>query len=75
MIDSILKKNRKILAKLNPEGKVKLLKSKLVQAGFNFGYHTHIYETQKGQIYRFCYEYGYLELEKDWFLLVKRNEL
>ena len=75
MINAILKKNRKILDKFNPEGKVKLLKNKLVQAGFNFGYHTHIYQTQKGQIYTFCYEYGYLELEKDWLLLVKRSEI
>ncbi|WP_026896730.1 hypothetical protein [Daejeonella oryzae] len=74
-INSILKNNRKILEKLNPDGKTKLLKSKLLQAGFNFGFHTHIYETQKGLMYIFCYEYGYLALEKDWYLLVKRNEI
>lgn len=73
-INHILKQNRSILEKLNPDGKAKILKAKLVQKGFNFTYHTHTFENQKGQVYFFCYEYGYLSLEQDWFLLVKREE-
>ena len=75
IIDAILKRNRQIMVKLNPDGKAKIAKNKLVQAGFNFGYHTHIYETQNNHVYKFCYEYGYLELEKEVFLLIKRNVL
>ena len=73
-INQILKLNRSILEKLCVDGKAKVSKVKLVQHGFNFGYFTHLYETQKGQTYKFCYEFGYLALEQDWFLLVKRDE-
>ena len=74
-INSILKKNRQLLEKHNPEGKTRVRQSTLRQQGFNFNYHTHVYETQKGSTYRFCYEYGYLMLEHDMVLLVKREEI
>ncbi len=73
-INSILFKNRKILTMLNPEGKTKLPKNKLEKAGFNFSYFTHQYQTAKGAVYIFCYDYGYLALENEWFLLVKKQE-
>lgn len=73
-INSILYKNRKILAKLNPDGKVKVHKNKLEKAGFNFSYFTHQYQTVKGAVYIFCYDYGYLSLENDWYLLVRKLE-
>jgi len=72
-INKILKQNRSILEKLCVDGKSKASKVKLEQHGFNFGYFTHLYETQKGQTYKFCYEFGYLPLEQDYFLLVKRT--
>ena len=73
-INGILKKNRKPLAKLNPDGKVKVSKKKMLNAGFNFDYHTHTYQTQKGNKYFFCYEFGYLALNDDEFLLVEKKE-
>lgn len=73
-INLILKKNRTILAALNPNGKVKTIKKKLASAGFNFEYHTHTYQTQTGNTYHFCYEYGFLFLSEEELLLVKREE-
>ena len=73
-INAILRKNRRIIQKLNPEGKVKVQKEALLKEGFNFGYYTHIYETLKGNTYHFCYEYGYLKLDKEEFLLVKKED-
>jgi len=73
-INVILKKNRSILANLNPQGKVKISRKKLAAAGFNFDYHTFTFNTQNGNSYTFCYEYGYLLLTDDEFLLVKREE-
>lgn len=71
----VLKKNRRILAEfLGEERMVKLPKAKLQHKGFQLNYHTHIYVNQKGNIYYFCFEYGYLPLEGDWYLLVKRKE-
>ncbi|MCX2574653.1 hypothetical protein [Pedobacter sandarakinus] len=73
-INLILKKNRTLLSKLNPDGKVKISKRKLLSAGLNFDYFTHTYQTQTGANYKFCYEYGYLELNAEEYLLVKREE-
>ncbi|KAA5532736.1 hypothetical protein F0919_15505 [Taibaiella lutea] len=42
--------------------------------GFNFKYHTHQYQNQKGQVYFFNYEFGYLPLDgSEWILVVKRK--
>lgn len=73
-VNAILRKNRRILEELIPEQTAKASKAKLLQKGFNFTYYTNIYTTQKGVIYYFCYEYGYLPLEKEYFFLVKRKE-
>lgn len=72
-VNRILRKNRDILKNKNPEGKVKLKRDQLIRKGFNFNYHTHTYTTQKGTTYIFCYEYGYLPLDNDEILLIKRE--
>ncbi len=73
-VNQTLKKNRNILKAKNPEGKTKVKRDVLVCKGFDFNYHTHTYATQKGSTYFFCYEYGYLVLDHDELLLVKREE-
>lgn len=72
-INNALLKNRRILAELNPDGKITVHKDKLSAKGFNFKFVTHIYTTQKGSTYRFVYEYGYLPLEHDMYMLVMRD--
>lgn len=72
-IDRLLKRNRSILQRLNPEGKIKVKAIKLTNLGYNFNYHTHHYKTQKGDNYFFCYEYGYLKLSETEYLLVKKT--
>lgn len=73
-ITNILKKNRRILQELIPEETAKVNKNKLLQKGFNFQYITNIYTTKKNTTYYFCYEYGYLPIENDYYFLVKRSE-
>lgn len=73
-VNAILKKNRRILEELNPTGKTKVLKKKLLNKGFNFDYITNLYNTQSGKTYFFVYEYGYLSLPDDEYLLVKKDE-
>ena len=74
-INNVLLKNRRILENvLGEEEMQKASKEKLLQQGFQFKHLTHTYTNKKGNIYSFCYEYGYLPLEHDWFLVVKRNE-
>lgn len=72
-VNSILKRNRKILGKLNPEQERKVKWQTLMDEGFNFNYITDMSETADGSQYRFCYEYGYLLLEDDEVLLVRRK--
>lgn len=74
-INQILARNRKVLERLNPSGKTKIEFKKLLEAGYNITYHTHMYHTQNGNQYIFCYEFGYLKLENGMVLLVKRDDL
>ena len=75
-INNALHKNRRILEDCLPasEEMSKTTKDKLLHKGFQFKYITHIYTNKKGNIYYFCYEYGYLPLENGWHLIVKRKE-
>ncbi len=75
-VNNALGKNRRILESLviGVEQTAKANQDKLLQRGFMFKYHTHQYTTKNGNIYFYCYEYGYLPLENNRFLIVKRNE-
>lgn len=72
-INNRLRKNWRILSELCLEDKAKVSKEKLLNEGFELKYFTHLRTTQKGSTYHFVYDYGYLELENDFFLLVKDN--
>lgn len=75
-INNQLAKNRRLLEECIPAGEemTKVPKDKLVAAGFSTKYITHTYTNKKGNIYFFCYDYGYLPLEGDWLLVVHRKE-
>lgn len=75
-VNNALGKNRRILESLLPDGDAtaKANRDKLIEKGFQFKYHTHIYNTKTDKTYFYCYEYGYLPLENNWFLIVKKNE-
>lgn len=60
-IDRILKQNRRILKSYNKAGKATVRKEELINVGFNPKHFTHYWKNQKGDIYLFCYEYGFLE--------------
>jgi hypothetical protein len=74
-INGILRKNRRILEQLNKDGKTKVHKKKLADKGFDFGYFTSTYITQKGAVYNFCYEQGYLALDNDFYFLVVNKKV
>jgi hypothetical protein len=75
-VNNALGKNRRILESLLPQGDAtaKTNHDKLIEKGFQFKYHTHIYNTKTEKTYFYCYEYGYLPLENNWYLIVKKNE-
>ncbi len=73
-INNILRRNRRILEELLPENIAKVPMQKLTDKGFNFNYYTNATTTKTGKQYLFCYEYGYLPIEHNFYLLVKRTE-
>ena len=60
-IDSILKHNRRILKEYNKAGKATVRKETLLADGFNPKYFTHYWKAKNGNLYLFCYEFGFME--------------
>ena len=75
-INNTLGRNRRILESFfnGEEELAKTTQEKLHEKGFLFKYITHTYTNKKGNTYFFVYDLGYLPLENDWYLLVKRKE-
>ena len=72
-INNRLRKNYRILESLNPKDKTKTTKEKLLRLGFNFEYFTSTYTTKAGAVYFYLYDQGYLPLDNDFYLIVKRG--
>jgi len=73
-INNTLRKNRRILEESLQGDTTKLSKQKLIDKGFNFNFYTNQNITKNNHTYIFCYEYGYLPLENDFILVVKRKK-
>ncbi len=73
-VNRILRKNRKILTDLNPDGKVSVHKDKLIAKGFDFNYFTSEYITKAGKIYKYVYEQGYMDIGNNYYILVVKQE-
>ena len=74
-INASLLKNRKIiLTLLHDKATVKVKREQLIDFGFRFQFFTHRFKSQKGSLYSFCYEAGYLPLEDGWILLVRQPQ-
>ncbi|MCW8981511.1 hypothetical protein [Altibacter sp.] len=72
-INNRLRKNYRILEKLNSKDKTKVTKERLLRLGFSFDYFTSIYTTKTGSVYYYLYDQGYLALDNDYYLLVKNE--
>ena len=72
-INNKLRKNYRILGEINTEGKTKTTKSKLISKGFDFEYFTNILNTKTGNTYYFVYDQGYMLLDNDFYMLVKKD--
>lgn len=69
-----LKKNYLILQGIcKEEDKAKTTRNSLLDKGFDFNLITSQRTTKKGSTYHFIYDFGYLELDNDFFLVVKDN--
>ncbi|MDJ0645376.1 MAG: hypothetical protein QNJ57_05255 [Flavobacteriaceae bacterium] len=72
-INNRLRKNYKVLSELNKTGKTKVTRNKLYDRGFDFQLFTSIYTTKTGNTYFYIYDQGYLALENEYYLLIKRD--
>ena len=72
-INNTLRRNYRILSELNTAGKSKTTRNKLLSKGFDFGYFTNILQTKTGNTYHFLYDQGYLALENNLYMLVKKD--
>lgn len=75
-INDILRKNHTILEKLYKQkgDSIVVTGYLLRESGFNFEFNTRILKTTKGT-YRFCFNYGWVELENSDILIVKNDKM
>ncbi len=74
LVDKQLKTNRRILKKYNKAGKSYLRVEKMHEEGFNPNIFTHYWKNTRGEVYLFCYEFGFLKTEdnnSEKYLLIK----
>ncbi|MBD1426877.1 hypothetical protein [Sphingobacterium arenae] len=72
--NDVLKRNRRVLSNILGKEKIKKVsREKLLSKGLDFDFFTSQLKTAKGQIYFFVYEYGYLSLEDERFLIVRQE--
>ena len=64
-IDDQLKLNRRILKEYNKGGKATVRKEILLNEGFKPKYFTNYWKNSKGDVYLFCYEYGFIERQEN----------
>ncbi len=55
------------------DGKTKTTRAKLMSKGFDFEFFTSILNTKTGNTYYFLYDQGYMILENDYYMLVKKD--
>ncbi|MGV3697609.1 hypothetical protein [Flavobacterium sp.] len=72
-INNKLRKNYRILSGLNVDGKSKASRSKLLNHGFDFEFMTNLLHTKSGNTYYFVYDQGYMVLENDLYMLVRKD--
>ena len=72
-INHALGKNRRILETLlnNNQSVSKVSYTELMHKGFHFKYFTHHITNKKGKIEFFCYDHGYVELNNNYYLILK----
>jgi predicted nucleic acid-binding Zn ribbon protein len=74
-VNNALRRNRRILLELNLKGLIKINREKLLAKGFDFSCYTSTDTTKEGAKYFYCYDQGYLPIEKGYFLLVVKREV
>jgi hypothetical protein len=71
-VDLVLKHNRRILKVcVGRERTRRVSREELLAQGFRFEFFTHYFTNSRGKRYAFCYDYGWLGLEGEHYLVVR----
>ena len=73
VINALLKSNRQILKHCLNNNIERISKNSLLEMGFKFNYFTQVRANESDPCY-FCYDYGYLPLENNYFALRIKDE-
>jgi hypothetical protein len=73
-VNNTLRKNRRVLQELlASEETFRCDHNRLLEMGFDFNHFTSIYRNRSGETYYFCYEFGYLALDKNGYCIVRKR--
>lgn len=72
-VNRILRKNRRILEELLSHKQCVKPAVDLIEMGYNFNYHTNLFQTKNGNTYYFCYELGYLKQQNNRCIIVEKS--
>ncbi|MEP0365723.1 MAG: hypothetical protein ABJN36_09575 [Cyclobacteriaceae bacterium] len=76
-VNSQIRRNRRILKDLCPEGKSTVRRQILRGMGYDFRFFTNIYQSSKGATYYLCYDYGLtpiLDNGKEKVVIVQKQD-
>ena len=71
-VHSVLRRNRRILADLYESGNTRVHLDALLVSAYNFNFMTQVIESENS-VSRFCFEYGYRELDDSYIELIKKT--
>ena len=73
-VDKQLKLNRKRLKRFNASGKSTVRAELILKEGFDPTFFTHYWKNNRGDVYLFCFEFGFLKRKENGkvkYILVK----
>lgn len=72
-VNNRLRRNYKILCDINNRGKARATREQLARRGFDFTLVTNISRTSKGNTYFFLYDQGYMQVDNERYVLIKKE--
>lgn len=75
-IDVILHRNRSILLEImgKKKNQIQMARIDLEKKKFHFKYHTHFHINKQGKMYKYVYDFGYMEFSDDKVLIVRTKK-
>ena len=72
-INSILRRNRRILAEFYGSNRLNLNRNILTWEGYDFRFFTHFSEDEQGLISYYCYDFGYTDVQQGMAVVINKE--